>query len=517
MLNTLHAPYRGSLIPTFMLVLTLLQGSSFTLTMAVRSPVASGTASALVTLIWLLMYLIATLGLLLSSGLNWATWIVRYRLPLTLIVAGTCFSALWSMDSGLTFERSIHLLGTTIVAFYLGFTLPLTRILKTSAIVLGLLMVASIVAALALPSLGLVEYEGTIVWAGVLTSKNTLGFWSAVSILLLVSLSFWHTSPFMKACYIALTLASLVCLYFSQSATSVLALITAAAVMIYLHMAFSLRLGMISMIVLGILFTGVAGVAFHFIDTAELIGRSGDLTGRGEVWAQTWALILERPWSGYGYGTIWFPTDSSAWIQRSLTDFTWTVYHAHNGLLQVASEIGLPLTAITILWIIQQLIEIVYCQYQRQQPGVLFVLGFTVALLLSNYSEARLLINRDLYWVFFIALPISMLQQVTLVQSRSGVFGLPSSLPAYNSDRLKLAREKLEQRRTLKKRLLKRREITIVNAKTDSQTAPSPTAPSQKASATEPRKGITINGRFVNKDDQTTMQRKLARRQRKAG
>ena len=517
MLNTLHAPYRASLIPTLMLVLTLLQGSSFTLTMAMRSPFASGTASALVTVIWLLMYLVATLGLLLSSGLNWATWIVRYRLPLTLVIAGTCFSALWSMDSGLTFERSIHLVGTTLVAFYLGFTLPLTRILRTSAIVLGLLMVVSIVAALALPSLGLVEYEGTIVWAGVLTSKNTLGFWSAVTILLLVSLTFWHTTPFMKAFYIALTAASLVCLVFSQSATSLLALITAASVMIYLHIAFSLRLGMISMIVLGILFTGMAGVAFHFIDTAELIGRSGDLTGRGEVWAQTWALILERPLTGYGYGTIWFPTDASAWIQRSLTEFTWTVYHAHNGILQVASEIGLPLTAITVFWIIQQVIEIVYCQYQRQQPGVLFVLGFTIALLLSNYSEARLLINRDLYWVFFIALPISMLQQVTLVQSRSGVFGLPAALPAYNSERVKLARERLEHRRVLKKRLLKRRDITVINAKTDSQETTPAKAAGNKAAGSNARIGITINGRFINKSDQTTMQRKLARRQRKAG
>ncbi len=489
------------------------------LTMAMRSPLASGTAVSLVTVLWLLMYTVATLGLLLSSGLNWATWIVRYRLPLTLVVAGTCFSALWSMDTGLTIERSVHLVGTTLVAIYIGFSLPLTRILRTSGIVFGLLMVASIFAALLLPAIGQVEYEGTVVWAGVLTSKNTLGFWSAITILLLVSMSFWHVSHLTRACYLVLALASLVCLYFSESATSLLALFTAAGIMIYLHIAFSLRLGLIPMLVLAVLIAGVAGIAFHFIDTAELIGRSGDLTGRGEVWIQTWALILDRPWTGYGYGTIWFPTDESAWIQRSLTEFTWKVYHAHNGLLQVASEIGLPLTIVTIFWIIQQVIEIIYCQYQRQQPGVLFVLGFTVALLLSNYSEARLLINRDLYWVFFIALPISMLQQVTVVQSRSGVFGLPAALPAYNSEKLKLARERLEHRRFLKKRLLKRREITVINAKDQTQT----TELTSKAAKTDTSelavslKGTTINGRFINKSDQTTMQRKLARRQRKAG
>ena len=96
---------------------------------------------------------------------------------------------------------------------------------------------------------------------------------------------------------------------------------------------------------------------------------------------------MERPLSGYGYGSLWFPTDATIWIQQSLTDFTWVVYHAHNGFLQVASEIGLPLSILALLMILQQMIEIFYCQYQRQQPGVLFVLAFFIAYLAGNFSE----------------------------------------------------------------------------------------------------------------------------------
>jgi exopolysaccharide production protein ExoQ len=505
MLNTLHAPYKASLMAVLILVLTLLQGSSFMLTMAMRSPLASEFAVSMVTVSWLSMYLIATVGLIASSGLNWGTWLVRYRLPLTIIVAGTCFSALWSMDTVLTAERSIHLLGTTLVAVYIGFSLPITKILRTSATVLGLLMVASIIAALAFPSIGQVEYENTIVWAGVLTSKNTLGFWSAISILLLVSICFWQISNAARTFYLVLAIASVVCLYFSQSATSLLALFAAATVMICLHVAFSLRLSLISMMVLCVLVAGLAGVTFHFVDTAQLIGRSGDLTGRAEVWAQTWQIILNKPWTGYGYGTIWFPTDSSVWIQKTLTDFTWTVYHAHNGFLQIASEIGLPLATLTIVMIIQQVIEIIYCQYQRQQPGVLFVLGFMVALLLSNYSEARLLINRDLCWIFFVALPISMLQQITVHQSRSGVFRFRTALPSYNKETLKVARERLQHRRFLKKRLSQRREPTVVNA------------PKNKTTATPIRPDKTINDQFVDKNGQAMIQSKITKQQRKAG
>jgi len=110
-------------------------------------------------------------------------------------------------------------------------------------------------------------------------------------------------------------------------------------------------------------------VLFQQINTAELIGRSGDLTGRGEVWTQTWKLILDKPLTGYGYGTLWYPTERSQHIQQSLLDFTWLVFHAHNGFLQVASEIGLPLAFVALLMVLQQMVEIVYCQYQRQQTG----------------------------------------------------------------------------------------------------------------------------------------------------
>jgi len=541
-LSTYQTPYKAPLLASLLLILTLLQGSSFTLTLAVLSPFASSTFSSLVTMAWLGMYVLAAIGLVSSFGLNWISWLVRYRLPLTCLVAGAAFSAAWSVDTHLTIERSVHLIGTTLVALYLGFSLPLTRILRVSAVLLGVLMVASVIAALQFPMLGLEDYEGQQVWRGVMASKNTLGFWSAVSILLLLSLSSWSAAAHWRVFYIALAVVSAVCLYHSVSATSALALVSASLIMAYLYFAFSLRLGLIAMIVLGILVASMAALAFYYIDTAELIGRSGDLTGRGAVWKQTWALILDRPLTGFGYGTIWYPTEESLWIQQSLTDFSWTVFHAHNGLLQIASEIGLPLTALALIMIVQQLIEIVYCQYQRQQPGVLFVLGFTVALLVSNYSEARLLIHRELYWIFFIALPISMLQQVTLFANNTGFNPIPASLPVRDSEKLRQAREKLAQRRTLKRRLRKRHSATIVNATSADQSSDTMATSQALFSSDQVIDGqlsdVTGNALFTNSEiidssqrrvrqwentpttingSGQTLKRKMARRQRKAG
>lgn len=464
-LSTYQIRYRAPLLPSALLVLALLQGSSFTLSLAFRGPLASDALVSLVTLVWLAMYAFSSMALFVSRGVNWISWLVRYRLLLTCLLAGTAFSAAWSVDTSLTLERSIHLIGTSVVAIYLGFTLPLNHILRISAMVLGFIMLSSAGAALLIPELGIEQYQGQPVWAGTLASKNTLGFWAAISVLLSASLACWAISTEKRLMYSFIAVLSLLCLYQSVSATSLLALISASLIMIYLHICFNLRLSMVAAVLLGLLVGSIIGFALFFIDTAELIGRSGDMTGRGDVWTQTWELILNRPMTGYGYGTLWFPTEDSIRIQQSLTDFTWTVFHAHNGLLQIASEIGLPLTLLALLMIFQQVIEVIYCQYKRQQPGVLFILGFLVALLLSNYSEARLLTNRELYWIFFIMLPVSMLQQVSLPSTQTAK--VPSLTPAATTDtttRLRKTRARKAKHQQLKERIKNLSAIRMLNS-----------------------------------------------------
>jgi len=449
-MTTLYGEFKVSLLAMLVLVLTLIQGTSTSLTLVYQlSPSLEPALSAL----WGVTYILALVGLISNFGINWITWLIRYRLLLSILLIGTAFSAMWSVEASLTMERSVHLIGSTIIAFYIGFTIPLTRILSITVAVLGLLMLASIATVFTVPTIGIETYEGSSVWRGVMTSKNTLGFWATITILASATVMANVATIGKKLLCLAAMSCALTALIFSVSATSLLALVVSSLVMLYLYLAFRFDLGLIATFILGIMFAILVGFAFYNIDTAELIGRSGDLTGRSDVWEQTWKLIKERPLTGYGYGTIWYPTPDSLWIQQSLTDFSWKVFHAHNGILQLASEIGIPLTAIAIVMIIQQLIEIIYCQYQRQQAGVLFVLGFSIALLISNYSEARLVVNRELYWIFFVALPISMLQQVTVKATGTNFYPMPATLHKRTRGKQATNASDRKRRRALKKRL----------------------------------------------------------------
>lgn len=496
-LATIHGAFKISLMATLALLLVLVQGTSTSLTLVYQlAPNLEPVISAL----WGMTYLMALVGLVANFGINWLTWLVRYRLLLCLLLIGTAFSAMWSVDAALTMERTVHLIGSTIIAFYIGFTIPLTRILSISATVLGVLMFASVAVAFAVPAIGIEEYEGQRVWRGVMTSKNTLGFWSAITVLV-CAVVMGNVPTWGKRFLCALGIVfGLIALVFSSSATSLLAMVVSALVMSYLYVAFRFELGLISTLVLGILCAALVAFAFYNINTAELIGRSGDLTGRGEVWQQTWKLILKQPLTGYGYGTIWYPTDNSLWIQKSLTDFSWIVFHAHNGLLQLASEIGIPLTALAVLMIIQQLIEIIYCQYQRQQAGVLFVLGFTVALLISNYSEARLVVNRELYWIFFVALPISMLQQVTVKTTGTNFYPMPATLHKRTREKQANYSTDREHRQELKKRLRTRFDEQESGGR-----------------VIEGEKTVVSSKDVVSLPIKNDTQRKMSRRQKKTG
>ena len=404
----------GSWFALGILVLTVLLGTGV---LPVLSAFAGGVFPQLITPLWLSLYLATFLGLMFQHGINWISWLVRYRILFVVLMIGTVVSVSWSIAPQVSIERVVHLVGSALIAVYIGFTIPLLVTLRIFAVVLAVILIGSIAAALGLPSVGIEPYEGTQVWRGVFNSKNDLGFWAGAGVLLYITLSESYRSMGAKTLCYLMAVVGLGVLAFSQSATSLVATVIAGSLSLYLYIATRFQLGFIRMAFVAVLFISLASLTIANIDTSELVGRSGDLTGRGEVWRQVLKLISQYPLTGVGYGSLWFPTDDTIWIQQTFFDFSWTVYHAHNGLLQLASEIGTPLALIALLMVAQQLIEIFYCQYERQQAGVLFVMGFVVAFLISNFSEARFLVTRELFWIFFIALPISMLRQINVVST----------------------------------------------------------------------------------------------------
>lgn len=86
---------------------------------------------------------------------------------------------------------------------------------------------------------------------------------------------------------------------------------------------------------------GVAGgiLAWVYRDAIfTVLGRSGDATGRGTIWAAVLERAWQRPVAGWGFSTPWLPWEPA--IKGWIIDHHLTVFMAHNMWLDAFFQLG---------------------------------------------------------------------------------------------------------------------------------------------------------------------------------
>jgi O-antigen ligase len=98
---------------------------------------------------------------------------------------------------------------------------------------------------------------------------------------------------------------------------------------------------------------GLVAVVAEWDRILGLFGKDGDLTGRTEIWANTIALAVQRPWFGWGWLGYWPP-----WLDvlgHLNTRYGVAQLHAHNAWIDLWMQvglIGLALFAILFVWVV---------------------------------------------------------------------------------------------------------------------------------------------------------------------
>ena len=105
--------------------------------------------------------------------------------------------------------------------------------------------------------------------------------------------------------------------------------------------------------------------------------------GRIETYRGTLRMVADRPWFGSGLGTF-------AWsypAYRSDHVSMWGVWdRAHNTLLELAAELGVPLAGLVALGWAFMLLALARGAFGRQRPAVLPIAAFAIALLAVSHS-----------------------------------------------------------------------------------------------------------------------------------
>jgi O-antigen ligase len=106
--------------------------------------------------------------------------------------------------------------------------------------------------------------------------------------------------------------------------------------------------------------------------------------GRWETYRATWRMITEHPWIGTGLGT--FPWSYPQY--RSDTVSIWGTWdRAHNTLLELAAELGLPFAGIVVLAWLVVLAFLAHGAWVRRSGRIYPVAGLSVALLALLHSS----------------------------------------------------------------------------------------------------------------------------------
>jgi O-antigen ligase len=308
--------------------------------------------------------------------------------------------------------------GTTLLGIYLGYALAPQSIARVLTISLIILITSSIAVSLAVPDYGIADGA----WKGVTGNRNSLAMMAALAmVFFLVQLLYgridWRYG-------LAFAGSSLFVVMMTGSATSTVAVAVGSLVVVLFQFSKELHLRprMLAAVLLLAVALGAIGLvlavrAQHDVmasgvplyaleQVTSSLARDVTLTGRTRLWDGSLKIIAERPWIGYGFDIVWGFGDRTYLPHVAATAAP--VSNAHNGFLDVATQIGLPAALTAVLMVVRAWF-VAASAFQRERSWFeLLAIGFLFTFMVINVSEAILFVARDTPWMLFVAMTVGL-------------------------------------------------------------------------------------------------------------
>ena len=155
-------------------------------------------------------------------------------------------------------------------------------------------------------------------------------------------------------------------------------------------------------------------VAVFFRDTAlGLLGKSSDLTGRLDIWADVTELAARRPWFGWGYSSPWLP--EAVPFDEPVVRNGVEQLQAHNAWLDVWMQLGIVGVVLFGAVVVSVLWRCWFLAVDRPRVGLvddrpyavtsILPLLVTVVLVVQSLMESRILVESG--WVLLVAVAVA--------------------------------------------------------------------------------------------------------------
>lgn len=252
-------------------------------------------------------------------------------------------SIVWSIDKFTTLKNGILLIGTTIIAIYIGKNYNKKEIFKILLFWFFVLTLGNLFACIF--KIGNVyqidETRYTNVIKGIFKHRNLLGFYMTLS----SSISFWFllnikNNKALRRNSIITLIGALIMIVWSRSMTSMLLTgLVIAALYLGRYKKFSMVLVYGILPALAFSVYTLVNQPGWFVDFLKAIGRNPTLTGRSFIWEGVLSAISYKPVLGYGLTSFWSVNPYSYYFV--IPTYGWIPNHAHNGYLDLVLDFGI--------------------------------------------------------------------------------------------------------------------------------------------------------------------------------
>jgi exopolysaccharide production protein ExoQ len=350
----------------------------------------------LITLFLLIVRWKRVISVLSSNKLIW------------LLMGVICFSYFWSVNPGQTLRFTVYALGTTSFGLYLAIRYTLRQQLSLIGWTYGLLLVLSLLLAVAVPQYGLMAgvHEGAL--RGVFTHKNQFGAFMALGgVVFLLNAIRGEKLSWIYWILLALGCGSMV---MSQSTTA-LATFLVMLILCIIYRIFRWRYEVMLSAILAVIIIGFIGLIWvaGYIGSDSLfssVGKDATLSGRTDIWRYVWDQIQLHPWLGYGLAAFWNGYEGpSGYVQLAMRI---AVIYAHNGFLDIWLSIGLVGLSIFLASFFVTSKQSLALLRKTNTPEGFWPVLFLTYILLSNLTEGTITTMNNSFWAIYVAVSYSL-------------------------------------------------------------------------------------------------------------
>jgi O-antigen ligase len=376
----------------------LIYSAAWVLPLTLDNPAAA--KGGLVRTLYMPAYVLG-FGVFLMAPLRTVQAAVRQPF-LVALMAVAVLSVFWSIAPDQSARRVFAVVCTTVGGIVLAARFGWAALAEVAAATFAILAAAALVAAVAMPSLGVMSEIFPGAWRGLWPEKNALGGTMTLAFVCLSAAAVLN--PRRALLWWGFAALALFLVIMSTSKTSLVSLLLGAATLMFvglLRRGPASRVAMVWLAVVGLMI-GAGALLFAADAIFEVLGKDATLTGRTEIWDAAMREIEKRPWTGYGYGVIWDVKGAwtpYAWMERHAG---FSPEHAHNAWIEQWLGLGLLGLGAFGLFYIQTTVLTLWAMFRN--AGAYLAAPFLIVYSLTSVTESIGFVYNDLRWVLFVAI-----------------------------------------------------------------------------------------------------------------